>query len=77
MTPWPHGPGPIFGKAFAPEYQCALNALSVNSSLTDVRAAGARAHIAAVEAALAGLALPARPVEELRSMLEYLVLRDL
>ncbi|GAA2472553.1 polyprenyl synthetase family protein [Streptomyces longisporus] len=37
----------------------------------------ARAHIAAVEAALADVALPARPVEELRSLLEYLVRRDL
>ncbi|NUP41767.1 MAG: hypothetical protein HOY76_33290, partial [Streptomyces sp.] len=32
----------MYGKAFAPEYQGALNALSVNSSLTDVLAAGTR-----------------------------------
>ncbi|MGW1747349.1 polyprenyl synthetase family protein [Streptomyces sp. NPDC002092] len=39
--------------------------------------AEAHARIAAVEAALADVALPARPVEELRSLLEYLVRRDL
>lgn len=39
--------------------------------------AEARTHIAAVEAALADAALPPRPVEELRSLLEYLVRRDL
>ncbi|NUS05703.1 MAG: polyprenyl synthetase family protein [Nonomuraea sp.] len=39
--------------------------------------AEARAHIAAVEAALADVALPAQSVEELRSLLEYLVRRDL
>ncbi|MGW2565815.1 tetratricopeptide repeat protein [Streptomyces sp. NPDC001537] len=32
----------MYGKAFAPEYQGALNTLSVNSSLTDVLAAGTR-----------------------------------
>ena len=39
--------------------------------------AEARTHIAAVEAALADAPLRARPVEELRSLLEYLVRRDL
>ena len=39
--------------------------------------AEARVHIAAVEAALTDAALQARPVEELRSLLEYLVRRDL
>ncbi|MFI7401200.1 tetratricopeptide repeat protein [Streptomyces sp. NPDC049541] len=32
----------MYGKAFAPEYQGALNTLSVNSSLTDVLAVGTR-----------------------------------
>ncbi|MGW2565816.1 polyprenyl synthetase family protein [Streptomyces sp. NPDC001537] len=39
--------------------------------------AEARAHIAAVEAALTDVALPAGPVEEVRSLLAYLVRRDL
>ncbi|MER6425014.1 tetratricopeptide repeat protein [Streptomyces sp. NPDC001137] len=40
----------MYGKAFAPEYQGALNALSVNSSLTDVLAAGTRELRAAEQA---------------------------
>ncbi|MDX2766031.1 hypothetical protein PV386_48255, partial [Streptomyces europaeiscabiei] len=32
----------MYGKAFAPEYQGALTTLSVNSSLTEVLAAGTR-----------------------------------
>ncbi|MCD9877780.1 polyprenyl synthetase family protein [Streptomyces guryensis] len=39
--------------------------------------AEARAHLAAVESALADVPLEARPVDELRSLLEYLVRRDL
>ncbi|MGV9992742.1 tetratricopeptide repeat protein [Streptomyces sp. NPDC003374] len=40
----------MYGKAFAPEYQGALTSLSVNSSLTDVLAAG-REQLAAAERA--------------------------
>ncbi|MEU2297229.1 tetratricopeptide repeat protein [Streptomyces antibioticus] len=40
----------MYGKAFAPEYQGALTTLSVNSSLTDVLAAGAEQLRAAEEA---------------------------
>ncbi|MGW2516740.1 tetratricopeptide repeat protein [Streptomyces sp. NPDC001617] len=53
----------MYGKAFAPEYQGALTALSVNSSLTDVLAAGTRQLRAAEqdgqhgEAARSGLAV--------------------
>jgi tetratricopeptide (TPR) repeat protein len=53
----------MYGKAFAPEYQGALTTLSVNSSLTDVLAAGTRALRAAKrsgqhgEAARSGLAV--------------------
>ncbi|GAA3770202.1 family 2 encapsulin nanocompartment cargo protein polyprenyl transferase [Streptomyces coacervatus] len=42
-----------------------------------VALAEAEGHIAAVETALADVALEARPVHELRSLLEYLVRRDL
>ncbi|WP_217251569.1 tetratricopeptide repeat protein [Streptomyces sp. AC602_WCS936] len=53
----------MYGKAFAPEYQGALTALSVNSSLTDVLAAGQEELAAAeragrhAEAARSGLAV--------------------
>ncbi|WP_371673429.1 tetratricopeptide repeat protein [Streptomyces sp. NBC_00289] len=53
----------MYGKAFAPEYQGALTALSVNSSLTDVLAAGSEQLRAAEragqhgEAARSGLAV--------------------
>ncbi|AKZ53968.1 hypothetical protein SAM23877_0919 [Streptomyces ambofaciens ATCC 23877] len=53
----------MYGKAFAPEYQGALTALSVNSSLTDVLAAGKEQLEAAeragrpAEAARSGLAV--------------------
>ncbi|GAB7110493.1 hypothetical protein JCM4814A_88080 [Streptomyces phaeofaciens JCM 4814] len=53
----------MYGKAFAPEYQGALTTLSVNSSLTDVLAAGAEQLKAAEqagehgEAARSGLAV--------------------
>ncbi|MFR0354802.1 tetratricopeptide repeat protein [Streptomyces sediminimaris] len=53
----------MYGKAFAPEYQGALTTLSVNSSLTDVLAAGTRELRAAEragrhgEAARSGLAV--------------------
>ncbi len=53
----------MYGKAFAPEYQGALTTLSVNSSLTDVLAAGTEQLRAAertgarAEAARSGLAV--------------------
>ncbi|MFF8946146.1 tetratricopeptide repeat protein [Streptomyces sp. NPDC014864] len=53
----------MYGKAFAPEYQGALTSLSVNSSLTDVLAAGRERLAAAeragqrIEAARSGLAV--------------------
>jgi hypothetical protein len=66
----------VYGKAFAPEYQGALAALSVNSSLEDVPAAGterlraAQREGSAAEAARSGLTVAEahRRLGELRAL---------